>query len=94
MRSHFAAVDGRPATCLPSVAALAADPLRSGSQGPTGAELAGLGLFLAAAFLVPFVAGLALDALLRTSPLLLFIGLLVGIAAAATGLYGRLKRYL
>lgn len=93
MRSHFAAVDGRPATCLPSVAALA-DPLRSGSQGPTGAELAGLGLFLAAAFLVPFVAGLALDALLRTSPLLLFIGLLVGIAAAATGLYGRLKRYL
>jgi len=65
----------------------------SGSRGPTGAELAGLGLFLAAAFVLPFVAGLGLDALLRTSPLFLFIGLVVGIAAAAAGLVARWKRY-
>jgi len=68
--------------------------LISGSRGPTGAELAGLGLFLAAAFIVPFVGGLALDAFFRTSPLFLFVGLVVGIAAATAGLYGRLKRYL
>jgi F0F1-type ATP synthase assembly protein I len=65
----------------------------AGSRGPTGTELAGLGLFLAAAFIVPFLAGLGLDALLRTSPLFLFVGLLVGIAAAAAGLVARWKRY-
>ncbi len=66
----------------------------SDNRGPSGAELAGLGLFLAAAFIVPFVAGLGLDAILRTSPLFVFVGLLAGIAAAGFGLYGRLKRYL
>jgi hypothetical protein len=62
--------------------------------GPRGTELVGLGIFLAAAFLVPFMAGLALDALMRTSPLLLFVGLVVGIAAAVFGGYQRLKRHL
>jgi hypothetical protein len=62
--------------------------------GPRGTELVGLGIFLAAAFLVPFVAGLALDALTHTSPLFLFVGLVVGIAAAVFGGYQRLKRYL
>ncbi len=65
----------------------------AGNRRPSGAELAGLGLFLAAAFIVPFVAGLGLDALLRTSPLFLFLGLLAGIAAAAAGLVARWKRY-
>lgn len=65
-----------------------------GKRGPTGTELAGLSIFLAAAFIVPFVGGLGLDALLHTSPLFLFVGLVVGIAAATAGLYGRLKRYL
>ena len=61
--------------------------------GPRGTELIGLGIFLAAAFILPFVAGLALDALIHTSPLFLFIGLVLGIAAAGLGLYQRLKRY-
>ncbi len=61
--------------------------------GPRGTELVGLGIFLAGAFLLPFIGGLALDALLHTSPLFLFIGLLVGIAAAVYGGYKRLKRY-
>ena len=65
----------------------------AGNRGPSGAELAGLGLFLAAAFIVPFLAGLALDAILRTSPLFLFLGLVAGIAAAAGGLFARWKRY-
>ena len=54
----------------------------------------GLGVFVAAAFVIPFVAGLALDSLTHTSPLFLFVGLVLGIAAAAAGLYQRLKRYL
>ena len=54
----------------------------------------GLGVFLAAAFVMPFVAGLALDAVTHTSPLFLFVGLVLGIAAATAGLYQRLKRYL
>jgi hypothetical protein len=65
-----------------------------GKRGPTGTELAGLGFFLAAAFIVPFLGGLGLDALLHTSPIFLFVGLIGGIAAATAGLYGRLKRYL
>jgi F0F1-type ATP synthase assembly protein I len=63
------------------------------NQTPSGAELAGLGLFIAAAFIAPFVAGLVLDAIVHSSPLFLFIGLIVGIAAATFGLYTRLKRY-
>lgn len=62
--------------------------------GPRGTELVGLGIFLAAAFILPFVVGLALDALIHTSPLFLFIGLVVGIAAAVFAGYQRLKRYL
>lgn len=94
MRAHLAAVDGRPGARLPSVAGPPAELLTSGGRGPSGAELAGLGLFLAAAFIVPFVGGLAADALLHTSPVFLFAGLVVGIGAAAAGLYQRLKRYL
>lgn len=63
-------------------------------DGPRGTELVGLGIFLAAAFILPFVAGLALDALIHTSPLFLFIGLVAGIAAAVFAGYQRLKRYL
>jgi F0F1-type ATP synthase assembly protein I len=67
----------------------------SPSQGPTGAELAGLGVVLAAAFVVPFVLGIVLDGALHTSPLFLFAGLVVGIAAAVAVVYTRyVKRYL
>ena len=66
----------------------------SPSQGPTGAELAGLGVALAAAFVVPFLLGVVLDGALRTSPLFLFVGLLVGIGAAVAVVYTRyVKRY-
>ena len=60
----------------------------------SGSELAGLGVFLAAAFVVPLVAGLVLDGLVHTSPLFLFVGLVAGIGAATLGFYVRLRRYL
>ena len=65
-----------------------------GKRGPTGTELAGLSIFLAVAFLLPFLGGLGLDALLHSSPIFLFAGLVAGIAAASAGLYARLKRFL
>ena len=52
-----------------------------------------MGVFVAAAFVIPFVAGLALDSVTHTSPLFLFVGVVLGIAAAVAGLYQRLKRY-
>ena len=65
-----------------------------GGEGPSGGELAGLGIMIALAVVVPLVAGIALDGALRTSPVFLFVGLLVGIAAAGVATYTRFKRYL
>lgn len=64
------------------------------SQGPSGAELAGLGVMLAAAFVAPLVLGVVLDGVLHTSPLFVFVGLVVGIAATVAVVYVRyVKRY-
>jgi F0F1-type ATP synthase assembly protein I len=63
-------------------------------DAPSGRELIGLSLFLAAVVLVPLLAGLALDSAARTGPLFLLIGLLVGIAGAGAGVYTRFRRYL
>lgn len=66
----------------------------SPSQGPSGAELAGLGVMLAAAFVAPMVLGVVLDGVLRTSPLFVFVGLAVGILAAVAVVYARyVRRY-
>lgn len=67
--------------------------LRGGERGPKGSELLGLGIFIAGAFVLPLVGGLAIDALVHTSPLFLFLGFIVGIVAAGGGLYSRLRRY-
>jgi F0F1-type ATP synthase assembly protein I len=64
------------------------------SDGPSGAELAGLGAFLAAAVVVPLLAGAALDGALHTAPRFLLGGLVLGVAAAAAAVYTRFKRYL
>lgn len=68
---------------------------RPPSTGPSGAELAGLGMALAAAVVVPMVLGLLLDGALRTSPLFVFVGLAVGIIAAVALVYARyVRRYM
>lgn len=97
MRGLPVAADGRIDPPAPAVLAAEAAgylSLKGKTGGPRGSELVGLGIFIAAAFVIPFVAGLALDAMTHTSPLFLFVGLVVGIAAAAVGLYARLRRYL
>lgn len=59
-------------------------------------ELAGLGLLIAAAVVVPIVVGLLIDGAARTGPLFLGIGLLVGVAlaVAVAVVYTRFRRYL
>jgi F0F1-type ATP synthase assembly protein I len=63
-------------------------------RAPSGGELAGLGVFLAAAVVLPLVIGAALDNVIHTAPLLLFVGLVVGIVAGGAIVYTRFKRYL
>jgi len=66
----------------------------SPSPGPTGAEMMGLGALLAGAVVAPIVLGIVLDGALRTSPLFLFAGLVVGILASIGVVYVRyVKRY-
>ena len=68
---------------------------RPTSTGPTGTELAGLGMALAAAVVVPMVLGYVLDGALHTSPAFVFVGLVVGIVAAVALVYARyVTRYM
>ena len=63
-----------------------------GAEEPSGRELIGLGVFLAASVVVPLVGGLWLDAGLHTGPLFFLIGLVVGIVAAVGVVYTRFVR--
>lgn len=63
-------------------------------QGPSGGELVGMSVLLAAAVVVPLLIGVAIDSAEHSAPLFLFIGLSVGIVAAAAVIYTRLRRYL
>ncbi|MBO0688473.1 MAG: AtpZ/AtpI family protein [Candidatus Dormibacteraeota bacterium] len=66
-----------------------------GSGAPSGGDLAGLGVFLAVAVIVPLILGTVLDRALGTGPLFLLVGLVVGIAAAVAVVYTRyVKRFL
>lgn len=66
-----------------------------GTRGPSGGDLASLGLLLAASVLIPMVGGGLLDKLLHTGSVLLFVGLVVGVAAAVAVVYfGYVKRFL
>jgi hypothetical protein len=97
-------VDDRPSGRVPAgtsrTAALRAVAVRytlggmspQGADGPSGIELLGLGVFLAASVIVPLVGGLSLDAALHTGPLFFFLGLFVGIVAAAGVVYTRLVK--
>ncbi|PZR71100.1 MAG: hypothetical protein DLM66_02245 [Candidatus Dormiibacter spiritus] len=60
--------------------------------GPSSAELIGLGGMLAGSVIVPLVGGALLDGALHTGPLLLLVGLGVGIVAAAAVMYLRMVR--
>jgi F0F1-type ATP synthase assembly protein I len=63
-------------------------------QGPSGMELLGIAVLLAAAVVVPLLLGLAIDSAVHSAPIFFFIGLLLGVLAAIAVVYTRFKRYL
>ncbi|MHB8611841.1 MAG: AtpZ/AtpI family protein [Candidatus Dormibacteraceae bacterium] len=61
------------------------------STGPTGADMAGIGIYLAAAVLLPIVGGVALDKALKTAPVFVLVGLFVGLVAGAAGIWLKVR---
>jgi hypothetical protein len=61
---------------------------------PTRGDYAGLGIGLAIAFLVPFFAGVGLDAAAHTRPVFLLIGLGLGIVSVVVFAFVRFKQFL
>ncbi|HKW07351.1 MAG TPA: AtpZ/AtpI family protein [Candidatus Dormibacteraeota bacterium] len=67
--------------------------MRPTSQGPTGADMAGLGLYFAAAVLIPIVIGAALDGRFHTGPVLVLIGLFVGLVAGGAAIWVKVREF-
>ena len=61
---------------------------------PDPGQLAGVGVTLALAFLVPFFAGVGIDAMAHTAPVFLLIGLGLGIVLAVLAAFVRFKQFL
>jgi len=61
---------------------------------PGALAFVGLGTTVAGCVAVGVGAGIALDAWLHTSPVLLIVGLLLGVAAAVASVRAQVRRYL
>jgi len=53
--------------------------------------MAGIGIYLAAAVLLPLLGGVALDRALNTAPVFVLVGLFVGLAAGAIGIWMKVR---
>jgi F0F1-type ATP synthase assembly protein I len=60
-------------------------------SGPSGSDMAGIGIYLAAAVLLPLLGGVALDKALHTAPVFVLVGLFVGLAAGAAGIWLKVR---
>jgi hypothetical protein len=67
--------------------------MRPSNQGPTGADMAGIGIFFAGAVLLPLLGGVALDRVLNTAPVFVLVGLVVGLVIGGFGLWFRIKEF-
>jgi F0F1-type ATP synthase assembly protein I len=65
----------------------------SSSSSPSGADLAGIGMYLAAVVLLPLLGGVALDNAWHTAPLFVLIGLFVGLVAGAAGIWLKVREF-
>ena len=63
------------------------------SSGPTGSDLAGLGMYFAAAVLLPLLGGVALDHVWHTAPLFVLVGLFVGLVAGGAGIWLKVREF-
>jgi F0F1-type ATP synthase assembly protein I len=57
----------------------------------TGADLAGIGLYLAGAVLVPLIGGVLLDSAFHTAPVFVLIGLFVGLVAGGIAIWLKVR---
>jgi F0F1-type ATP synthase assembly protein I len=55
--------------------------------------MAGIGLYFAAAVLIPIVIGAVLDSRFHTSPVLVLIGLFVGLAAGGAAVWLKVREF-
>ncbi|HEV2029497.1 MAG TPA: AtpZ/AtpI family protein [Candidatus Dormibacteraeota bacterium] len=53
--------------------------------------MAGIGIYLAGAVLLPLLGGVALDNVLNTAPVFVLVGLFVGLAAGAVGIWLKVR---
>ena len=55
--------------------------------------MAGIGVYFAAAVLLPLLGGVALDKWLNTAPVFVLVGLVVGLAVGVAGLWLRVREF-
>jgi hypothetical protein len=55
--------------------------------------MAGIGIFFAAAVLLPLLGGVALDKVFNTAPVFVLVGLVVGLVFGAFGLWFRIREF-
>ena len=68
--------------------------MRPSSTGPSGADMAGIGVYFAAAVLIPIVIGAVLDGRFHTAPWLVLVGLFLGLAAGAAAIWLKLREFV
>ena len=68
--------------------------MRPSSSGPSGADMAGIGIYFAAAVMLPLLGGVALDRVFGTAPVFVLVGLVVGLAAGGTAVWLKVRELL
>jgi F0F1-type ATP synthase assembly protein I len=63
-------------------------------QKPSGAQLSGMGILIAAAMIIPLILGYVVDNFLHTSPFGVLIGLVVGITFSCYVAVAQLRPYV
>jgi F0F1-type ATP synthase assembly protein I len=61
------------------------------SNPPTGSDLAGIGLYLAGAVLLPLIGGVVLDNVFHSAPVFVLIGLFVGLVAGGIAIWLKVR---
>ena len=61
------------------------------SNPPTGSDLAGIGLYLAGAVLLPLIGGVVLDNVFHSAPVFVLIGLFVGLVAGGVAIWLKVR---
>ena len=66
---------------------------RPSSPAPTGADMAGIGIYFAGAVLLPLLAGVGLDSWLHTGPLFVLVGLFVGLVLGGVAIWLKVREF-